>query len=86
MINEIIEFKEYTYERIDDLRLKDIKGLAKYKTGLYRPLLIVARHYMYQNKEIDIEKTKEALRVWCGLESNKKYKEIDSFLINYIFA
>ena len=80
MLNEIEEFKAYTSPVIykaDNKRDTSYLGRFTFDSflefrGLSRVLTIVARGYMFQNGEADIDLARRALCAWCSVPEMKK--------------
>ncbi len=77
MLNEIEEFNAYTgsidYKTADKhtyLGRFIFDMLTKF-IGLTRVLTIVARRYMFQDGEADIDRARQALRAWCSVPNKK---------------
>ena len=99
MLDEIKEFKQYTFNLNDknlaiplkttDCRLNKTP-LIKDFSGVTRALTIIARYYMYNkdNNDIfnakDVNHIKEVLRAWCGFATQEPIPEIDGWLNLYI--
>ena len=69
MLNELIEFENYTYSLDSNepvYRLKH-KNLSNSLSGVTRAMTIIARKCYYDENVIDkIGHCKNTLRVWCG--------------------
>ena len=80
MINEREEFLAYTEQPIYSAQNKrDTTYMGRFTfdmlldfEGLSRVLTIVARGYMWQGEEPDIERAARALRAWCSVPDSKK--------------
>ena len=80
MINEREEFLAYTEQPIYSAKNKrDTAYMGRFTfdmlldfEGLSRVLTIVARGYMWQGEEPDIERAARALRAWCSVPDSKK--------------
>ena len=80
MINEREEFLAYTEQPIYSAQNKrDTAYMGRFTfdmlldfEGLSRVLTIVARGYMWQGEEPDIERAALALRAWCSVPDSKK--------------
>ena len=77
MLNEIEEFNAYTgsidYKTADKhtyLGRFNFDMLTKF-IGLTRVLTIVARGYMFENGEADIDRARQALCAWCSVPDKK---------------
>ena len=92
MLNEVLEFEEYTSKaNIPEmmptrLHKQNIKGNRKGEIiGIYRPMLIIARKYMFEVENLSFDKqvlrAKEALSSWLGFSSEDP--SIASWLKNY---
>ena len=94
MLDEIREFEQYT-EDINEIKGKEgrltKRPLNKSYGGIPRAMLIIARHYMFQNpdftKEEQVEYARKALRIWCGARKEgdevEDSEKIDSWIIRY---
>lgn len=75
MLNEILEFKSYTEKpQYKCTGKRDMSYLGRFNfdmlldfTGLNRVLTIIARGYMWENDEPDIDRAYNALKAWCSL-------------------
>ena len=80
MINERDEFLAYTEQPVYSAANKrDTAYMGRFTfdmlldfEGLSRVLTIVARGYMWQGEEPDIERAARALRAWCSVPDGKK--------------
>ena len=80
MLNEIDEFKSYTqFPEYSANGKRDMLFLGRFtfdmlikQIGLHRVLTIIARGYMFEKDEQDINRAKEALQAWCSLPTEKK--------------
>ena len=80
MINERDEFLAYTEQPVYSAANKrDTAYMGRFTfdmlldfEGLSRVLTIVARGYMWQGEEPDIERAARALRAWCSVPDSKK--------------
>lgn len=79
MLNEIEEFKAYTGKieyKADNKFDSTYLGRFTYDmllkfTGLSRVLTIIARGYMYENGQADIDRARRALCAWCSVPDSK---------------
>ena len=79
MINEREEFLAYTEQPIYSAQNKrDTAYMGRFTfdmlldfEGLSRVLTIVARGYMWQGEEPDIERAARALRAWCSVPDRR---------------
>ncbi len=82
MLNEIEEFKAYTTfpdYAIENKRDTGYLGRFTYTmfkkfTGFSRVLAILARGYMWENDEPDVDRAHRALCAWCSLPENIRPK------------
>ena len=92
MLNEMLEFEEYTSnasapEKMPTrLHKQNIKGSrAGEISGISRPMLIVARKYMFEDENLSFDNqilnAKEALLSWLGFSNG--LPQISSWLRNY---
>ncbi len=80
MINEREEFLAYTQQPVYSATNKrDTSYMGRFTfdmlldfEGLSRVLTIIARGYMWQGDEPDIEQAARALRAWCSVPDSKK--------------
>lgn len=80
MLNEIDEFKSYTqFMEYSANGKRDMSFLGRFtfdmlikQIGLHRVFTIIARGYMFESEEPDIERAKRALQAWCSLPTEKK--------------
>ncbi len=75
MLNELLEFQEYTCKINKGMPRRLIWGnvVERKFSGIPRALTVIVR-YAYCNKGItDIEKIKELLGLWCGFKEESKY-------------
>lgn len=80
MLNEIEEFKAYTvFPKYQATGKRDTTFLSRFTfdmliehIGLHRVLTIIARGYLFESEEPDIERAKRALQAWCSLPTEKK--------------
>ena len=80
MLNEIEEFKAYTTPVIYTAESKrDTSYLGRFTfdsfiefRGLSRVLTIIARGYMFESEQPDIERARRALCAWCSMPEMKK--------------
>lgn len=94
MLNEFIEFEEYSFSkrktnRLSIINMKEINK-TKFKkkmsfdnysfNGIYRPLHIIAKKYNNDNPK----KTIDALKAWLGYKDIKIDKCIDSWFLKYL--
>ena len=81
MLNETEEFKAYTqFPKYCAQGKRDMSFLGRFtfdmlikQIGLHRVLTTVARGYLFESEEPDIERAKRALQAWCSLPTEKKY-------------
>ena len=79
MLNEIEEFEAYTGKikyKADNKFDTSYLGRFTYDmllkfNGLTRVLTIIARGYMYQNGNADINRARNALCAWCSVPTRK---------------
>ena len=80
MLNEIQEFLDYTTPVTYTAKAKADTTYLRHFTldfftsfdGLNRVLTIIARGYLFQNGEPDIDRAKRALLAWCSIPESKK--------------
>ena len=80
MLNEIDEFKSYMqFPKYSANGKRDMSFLGRFTfdmliehIGLHRVLTIIARGYLFESEEPDIERAKRALQAWCSLPTEKK--------------
>ena len=91
MLNEILEFKQYTKKPATGgkCRLKYAKLLKKNFAGIERAMTVIARNYIFDGKlgnefnEEKEEKVREILKAWCGFNSTVEVNE-KGWLKDYI--
>ena len=91
MLNEILEFEQYTKRPITEGkgRLKYVTLLKEKLGGIERAMTVLARHYIFDGKSGNgfdkekEEKVREILKAWCGFNTAAKVDEKD-WLKNYI--
>ena len=98
MLNELLEYEQYTYVFKSDLdqNYKRLKHgtLTNQLSGIERAMKIIAAYYLYKDDSQPLEaqrKTaKYALGFWCGiptaemLDHKKEFAEINLWLLKYI--
>ena len=90
MLNEMEEFKSYTYfPKYRANSKRDMSFLGRFtfdilikQIGLHRVLATVARGYMFETETPDIDRAKGALQAWCSLPTEK----IDDWKANTNFS
>ena len=91
MLNEILEFEQYTKKPVTEGkgRLKYVTLLKEKLAGIERAMTVIARHYIFDGQpgnefnEEKEEKVREILKAWCGFNSTAVVDEKD-WLKNYI--
>lgn len=98
MLNELLEYEQYTYVFKSDLNqnYKRLKHgtLTNQLSGIERAMKIIAAHYFYEDdnksREERIKTAKEALEFWCGIPTKetlvdeKQFENINLWLPKYI--
>lgn len=98
MLNELLEYEQYTYVFKSDLdqNYKRLKHgtLTNQLSGIERAMKIIAAHYLYEdgNKiwKKRIKTAKEALEFWCGIPTKEalvhkeQFENINLWLPKYI--
>lgn len=78
MLNEIQEYKEYSFDTLSDpmneslWRLKYRSFITNSFAGIERALITVARKHLFsENGKVTKEAGYAAIRLWCGIESEE---------------
>ena len=97
VLNEIIEYKQYSFDCIHDReqgRLKHKALISNSFSGIGRAITTIARYYMFQDndKESSLSQESEqralvAIKLWCGAKSigyKTPVEEVRDWLPHYI--
>ena len=87
MLNELEEFRAYTeFPVYASAGKRDTSYLGRFTfdmllgfEGLARVLTIIARGYMWETDEPDIDRARRALCAWCSVQDNKKAAPVEEW-------